>query len=77
MKSDSESRQPYKCIDGEDLVPHERELTANPQLDRDLTYMRVCSMALSPKEDAIVFTMSSSQLFKVPVSLDSRTSDDA
>ena len=30
MKSDSESRQPYKCVEGEDLTPHERELNANP-----------------------------------------------
>ena len=76
MKSDSESRQPYKCVEGEDLTPHERELNSNPQLDRDLTYMKVLSMALSPKEDNIVFTMSSNQIFKVPVSLDSRSSDD-
>ena len=38
--------------------------------------MKVHSMALSPKEDNIVFTMSSNQIFKVPVSLDSRNSDD-
>jgi len=76
MKSDSESRQPYKSVEGEDVYPHERELTANPQLDRDLTYMKVTNMALSPKEDNIVFTMSSNQIFKVPIALDSRNSED-
>jgi cilia- and flagella-associated protein 57 len=37
--------------------------------------MKVTHMALSPKEDTIVFTMSSNQIFKVPINLD-RPGDD-
>jgi WD40 repeat protein len=58
------------------MYPNERELNANPQLDRDLTYMKCSSMALSPKEDSLIFTMNSNQIFKVPIALDSRNSED-
>jgi WD40 repeat protein len=69
------SRQPYKTVPGEDLTLVESEIQNSSQLARDIEYMKVTHMALSPKEDTIVFTMSSNQIFKVPINLD-RPGDD-
>jgi hypothetical protein len=59
VKTDNESRQPYRRVEGDDLFPAETQLDSNHQLEKDLSYMKVSQMALSPREDTLVFTMSS------------------
>jgi hypothetical protein len=59
VKTDNESRQPYRRVEGDDLFPAYSQLDAEKRLEKDLSYMKVPCMALSPREDALVFTMSS------------------
>jgi hypothetical protein len=59
VKTDNESRQPYRRVEGDDLFPADSQLDAEKRLEKDLSYMKVPCMALSPREDALVFTMSS------------------
>jgi len=59
VKTDNESRQPYRRVEGDDLFPAESQLDANTRLEKDLSYMKVPCLALSPREDALVFVMSS------------------
>jgi len=72
MMADFGSRNPYKDSE-HDLEPTQRELDQNEQLDRDLTYMKVTDMALSPKQDQLIFTTSSNQLLRVPINLASHS----
>lgn len=41
VRSDSESRQPYKRVEGDDLFPSEELFKKAPQLEKDMSYMKV------------------------------------
>lgn len=59
VKTDNESRQPYRRVEGDDLFPKEIDLDKNPRMEKDLSYMKTPCLALSPREDALVFVTSS------------------
>ena len=67
---------PYKRTDGEDLCPPPEGEKENKMLYQDIMQRKVSTIALSPREDMIVFTTESNQIVKVEVSLERPSSPD-
>jgi hypothetical protein len=61
---------PYKRVEGEDLQispDHERE---NKILFDDVMYHKILGLALSPKEETLIFTTDSNQIIRVDINLE-------
>ena len=81
VKSDADPKKPYVRVDtSEDLFPLQEQYTRdnnqnNLQVYQDVDIHRITSLSLSPQEDSIVFTTSSSQLIKVTINLERPNED--
>lgn len=69
FKSELDARTPYKRAEGEDLAMSNNE-TENKTLQADVMYHKITNMALSPKQDTLIFSTDANQILKVQINLE-------
>lgn len=57
-------------MEGDDLAPGSELERENKMLYQDIKYHKIQDLALSPREDQIVFTTDSNQIIKVSINLE-------
>lgn len=70
FKSEADPRMPYKRADGEDLHFNSSESEKDKMLINDVMYHKITNMALSQKQDCLLFSTDANQILKVQINLE-------
>ena len=69
FKSDTDVRTPYKRADGDDLMMSS-DSDVKSGIQTDVMYRKITNMALSPREDLLLFTTDTNQIIKIQINLE-------
>ena len=69
FKQESADRNPYKRTEGTDLNMQDQD-AGDQTLQNDVKYHKITSMALSPRQDLLVFGTDANQILKVQINME-------
>ena len=68
-KNDTDVRMPYKRTESDDLIMVSDNDTKSG-IEADVMYRKITNMALSPREDVLIFSTDTNQIIKVQINLE-------